>query len=196
MSQEMLDNAGEAIARSLIRATGIKPTGADLTRRDAFFERLARAVAGDSTSPGITDEAWEKLTIEAQDWVNTTVKSIGNPDLLIPDLKFDRLVPKRQLAPKGGVKGTRPTKRRNIWGGGTIVGEVAAILVAGKFEELDPSRIVVGVRERGVKASIESVDSAITDSLKVLAAIIDGGWIKEKAIEGLVRGVELRNDQL
>ncbi len=185
-------------AAELFGNTKLKPSSDDLENPTKITESLARAI------DSLPDDKWEELSIEAQEWANAACRALRHGHDL-PPLDFKELVTGQpttsteQAAPSnpGRPPKSGQIKRRNVWGTGTVSGTVAEMVVESNLTNLDPAKLVTELRNRNTKASISTVDGAITSTLTVFAALLRKGWIsKDIDTDTITNGVEEANDAL
>lgn len=189
-----------AIIEELARVSETPPQRKDLDDPIGYYERLARAV------DGVSDDAWDDISLEAQDWTNAACRAIVDPtnSLKITPLDFSGMIRMKENTAKGrlppitdGLKKSYQTKRRNIWGDNTVLGVVAELVTQSRLERLDPAELIVQIRERGIKCSVDTVDHAITSFLISYATLYRSGWIENSTEPGrIITQVEKTNRSL
>ena len=186
------------IIEELVAAANLRPpTTTEAAAPAPYLEALIRKISA------LSDEKWEDLSIEAQDFANEAVRSISAgkplPEVNLTSIavdKPDKVAEKDERFLPENAK-SKQTKRRNIWGAGTVTGETAAFLIDTKFADLNPVTTLIEIRKRGVKASIETADSAISETLRIVAALHAAGWIDQTIRpEQLLRDIDEVNKLL
>ena len=180
------------VIEELAKAADLFPTQVDAEAAQPYLNSLISKVSA------LPDAIWENFSIEAQDYTNASVRAITAGEK-VEEIDLTALVQKKDQSKKDeriAVGKSRQTKRRNIWGRNTVAGETARYLIETNFANLNPSDVLVEIRKRGVKASIETTDSAISVTLRVLGSFFDTEFLDAELSRKLKVNIEEVNKLL